>query len=171
MRSMSVQLLHYDSERPLPTLEAAGVRLVRTPTSNNVRGDFADISGLIKSGERFEFTLPESTKLTAAFGQEGVVKKLLKFFQSELQVGDPAFDDAVFISTGDEEATERFLEDKEVRELIMDFVRDGGSVVIEGKSVIVDLMNKGLVPLVNEPDVARFVCHVMAFRERVAHGG
>lgn len=156
-------LQHYDPSRPIHTLRDAGVQVIKTETSSSLSVEGVSIASASTAGERWEFTLPQPTTLVASFGKEGVLKKIVKIFSKELQVGDPAFDDKVYISTSDPEKTGRFLQNEDVRNLIAEFVGEGGAVEIEGTRVMIYAVNVGMVAVVSEKDVARLVCHVMAF--------
>jgi len=160
---MSENLPHYDPSRPIDTLRQAGVQASKTETSSSVSVEGVSIASASTAGEQWHFTLPEPSQLKASFGKEAVLKKIVKIFSKELQVGDPAFDDKVYISTSDPEKTGHFLQNEDVRNLIAEFVGEGGAVEIEGARVMVHAVNQGMVAVVNEKDIARFVCHVMAF--------
>jgi hypothetical protein len=54
-------------------------------------------------------TLPRATAVAATFSKEGIGKKLVKIFKKELQTGDQAFDDAIYISTDTPELTKALL--------------------------------------------------------------
>lgn len=61
---------------------------------------------------------------TATFTREGVWEKLKKLFNKEIQVGDPLFDDFIYIGTGDRAATHALLQDSGVQSVLMDLVGD-----------------------------------------------
>jgi len=91
--------------------------------------------------------LPKEARIKASFSKEGLVKKLVKLFKKELQTGDQAFDDAVYISTDTPEATAIFLTDPNLRAIIAELVEHGG-VEIEGTTLSCELIGK----VQNEPD-------------------
>jgi hypothetical protein len=71
-----------------------------------------------------------------AFSRETFGEKLLKLFTREIQVGDPLFDDHVFIrAKGDERAARTFLDDEGVQSAIMELVGVEGHVTIEDGSI------------------------------------
>ena len=114
---------------PRPSLDQLGVSVARRimVTSGS------DTTELI-------LTLPRATTARATFAREGLGKKLSKFVKKELQTGDPAFDDAVYISTDTAEATARFLAPREVREAIAAIVLLGGTVVVDDATVKLGLV-------------------------------
>ncbi len=155
------RLPHYRAEAPLEGLREAGVKISHSSTSSKLEINGIDLGST--AGERFELQLPSATKLDCAFGPETATKKLVKLFKRELQVGDDAFDRAVYVTTNDEDTTRRFLRSAEVRNLIVEFVGEGGTVAVLGDRVMVHAVSKGTIALVEPRDVARFACHVMAF--------
>jgi hypothetical protein len=76
--------------------------------------------------------LPAVVPVQATFGPEGFAHRLGKLFSKELQVGDKAFDDAVFIRTSTPEESAAWLKSSEVRAAILAAVASGGNVAIEG---------------------------------------
>jgi hypothetical protein len=160
---MTTNLQHYDPSRPIHTLRDVGVQVSKSETSSSLSVEGVSIATASTAGERWEFTLPQPTSLVASFGKEGVLKKIVKLFSKELQVGDPTFDEKVYISTSDPDKTARFLQNQDVRNLIVEFVGEGGAVEIEGTKVMIYAVNTGMVAVVSEKDVARLVCYIMAF--------
>ncbi len=155
-------LPHYDEAAHLDALRAAGVTFSKTDTSTTINVSGVALAGASSAGEKYELTLPRPATFKAAFGKEGIIQKLAKIFSKELQVDDPAFDDKVYVRAADED-TERFLENEDVRNLIVEFVGEGGTVAVDGSRVLIHAVNAGLAAIVSEKDIARFVCHVMAF--------
>lgn len=99
-------------------------------------------------------TLPRATAVAATFSKEGIGKKLVKLFKKELQTGDKAFDDAIYISTDTPDPTKALLASDGVRELIALHVGTAGPIEIQGSTVKValagrqDLEDPGVVTLV-----------------------
>lgn len=87
-------------------------------------------------------TLPRATSVAATFSKEGIGKKLVKLFKKELQTGDKAFDDAIYISTDTPEPTKALLSSDGVRELIALHVGTGGPIEIQGTTVKVVLAGR-----------------------------
>ncbi|MEZ4299950.1 MAG: hypothetical protein R3B70_33690 [Polyangiaceae bacterium] len=160
---MSTALPHYDPAAPVQALGEAGVSVHRSETTSVMAVDGMSLAAASSAGERWEVRLPAPANVQASFAREGVGKKLVKLFSKELQVGDKAFDDKVFISTGDKDATARFLANEDVRNLIAEFVGEGGVVEIDGTRMLVHAVNQGVVAVASEKDIARLICHVMAF--------
>jgi hypothetical protein len=87
-------------------------------------------------------TLPRATAVAATFSKEGIGKKLVKIFKKELQTGDQAFDDAIYISTDTPELTKALLSSDVVRELISLNVGTGGPIEIHGTTIKVVLAGR-----------------------------
>jgi hypothetical protein len=58
--------------------------------------------------------------VTADFSREGMLNKLRKLFQREIEVGDPLFDDFVYINTREREETEALLRRSGAQSTLMD---------------------------------------------------
>lgn len=93
------------------------------------------INSSTKDGVKYEWVLPRDTGIQASFAQESVGKKFMKIFTSELQTGDPLFDDTVYISTRDKDATAEFLSNEARRTIISDVVSRGGVISVQDKRV------------------------------------
>ena len=91
--------------QPGQRLEARGIRLqqltfvTRTRGEHKTRCDFKTIRGVARGAQQLE----------ASFSREGLGSKIGKLFRPELQVGDPLFDDDVYIRTDDPDALGRLL--------------------------------------------------------------
>lgn len=97
-----------------------------------------EISGMQlseKETTEVTLTLPRATAVAATFSQEGIGKKLVKIFKKEMQTGDQAFDDAIYISTDTPEPTKALLSSDSVREVISVNVGTGGPIEIHGTTV------------------------------------
>lgn len=126
-------------------LESSGVTVDRS--FNTTTTELNGITVSSKTTTRFTLVLPKEARIKASFSKEGLVKKLVKLFKKELQTGDQAFDDAVYISTDTPEATATFLTDPNLRAIIAELVEHGG-VEIEGTALSCELIGK----VQNEPD-------------------
>jgi hypothetical protein len=80
-------------------------------------------------------TLPRTTGVRATFVREGLGRKLSKLMKKELQTGDAAFDDAIYISTETEAEAATLLAAREVRDAIAAVVAQGGTVELAGAIV------------------------------------
>lgn len=60
--------------------------------------------------------------VTAEFTREGMLTRLRKLFKHEVQVGDPLFDDFVFINTDDRRETEALLRRSGAQSTLMDLL-------------------------------------------------
>lgn len=58
----------------------------------------------------------------ASFTREGAWEKLKKLFIREVQIGDPMFDEFIYVGTDDREATHAFLQHSGVQAVLMDLV-------------------------------------------------
>lgn len=102
--------------------------------------------GELEDDDALHGGLPREARLKASFSKEGLGTKLVKLFKKELQTGDPAFDDVVYVSTDTSDATAAFLSDPSLRATIAELV-DSGGVQIEGTTVSCELLGK----MQNEP--------------------
>ncbi len=93
------------------------------------------------------FALTTPPKIQASFTREGLGQKLVKLFKKEIQVGEAAFDDVVYVSTDTPEETAAFLKSPDIRATILTAVREGGSVLIDERHIIAripaDAQNEG----------------------------
>jgi hypothetical protein len=108
------------------------------------------------SSKRFvELTLalPAAPRVQATFTREGIVTTLKKLFSKELQSGDKAFDDVVYISTDTPAETAALLANASVRATIRRAVVEGGSIQIVKDVVTVKM--QGITD--DEPDVVDLV--------------
>ena len=125
-------------QKKLAELEALGFsyKKVDTTSSSGFEINGIPVSQSSSFGERYEWTLPRPATFEAAFGPEGFAKKLVKIFKKEIQMDDAPFDDAVYVSTSDEENTRAFLSDATIRASIAALVNEGGKVVVESERVL-----------------------------------
>lgn len=141
----------------IDSIQNAGVHLEQRTNTSSINIGGVDVSS--SASEVYCFTLPQAAGFDGGFGSEGVIQKLAKVFSKEIQVGDSAFDDKVYVR-GNSDELNRFLQSEVVRDLIVDIVAPGGSVAVEGSTV------KVAVPLqaaMSDNDVARLVAHIMTF--------
>lgn len=85
------------------------------------------------------WTLPRDTGLKVGFASESLTRRVQKLWTREVQTGDPAFDDLVFIRTrrAQHEAVAALLEDADVRSAIAYLVERGADVMVEGKRLVI----------------------------------
>lgn len=88
-----------------------------TTTSRDHRGHSHTVHHLAVEGRA-----PGQFSVTADFSREGFLTRLRKLFQRELEVGDPLFDDFVFINTADRAETEALLRRTGAQSTLMDLV-------------------------------------------------
>jgi hypothetical protein len=115
------------------SLEKLGVSVQRRflTSSSSING--IEVSG--KQSTELMLTLPRATSVKASFAREGLGRKLIKVFKRELQTGDRAFDDAIYIATDTADATRALLADDRVRAAIAATVMSGGRIEIDESTV------------------------------------
>ena len=154
--------IEIDSNDPIGSLERAGVIHSKSDTSSS--SSFAiggiPLGGSTTVGERHAWKLPSESKLQAVFSPEGLSKKLVKIFKKELQVGDAAFDTVVYIDTADKETAAAFLGDEGHRDVVLDFVGEGGRVAVDKDKVVFEV--KGGATPEQLVKMANFVADVIA---------
>ena len=84
----------------------------------------------------YTLALPVKPQVQATFSKEGVAQKVVKIFKKEIQVGDKAFDDMVYVSTDTPDATLAFLKDQDTQSSIFAWVATGGDLSIRDNVVI-----------------------------------
>ncbi|MBK9036828.1 MAG: HAMP domain-containing protein [Myxococcales bacterium] len=94
-------------------------------------------------GTTWTVTLPHSSTVVASFTREGLGHKFKKIVKKELQTGDKAFDDAVFIATDTADETAALLAAADVRAAIAGLVIAGGTVSIDARRMIIDVAGAG----------------------------
>lgn len=65
---------------------------------------------------------PAGFPVSATFSREGMLTRLRKLFQREIQVGDPLFDDFVFVDTDERHETEALLRRSGAQSTLMDLL-------------------------------------------------
>jgi len=93
-------------------------------------------------GTQLAFTLPKGIELQATFSKEGLGDKLVKIFKKEIQAGDPAFDQSVYVKTDTEELTAALLQGADVRRAIANIVNAGGFIQVDGPFVQLELAGR-----------------------------
>jgi hypothetical protein len=114
-------------------LEARGARVEVSTVSSQ-----SSIQGVTvneRTGVREVWTLPAAPSVQATFGAESFFTRLKKIFSSELQVGDAAFDDAVYVQTSTPDATRAWLSSGEVRAALIAVARGGDAFEVVGNTV------------------------------------
>jgi len=114
-------------------LEARGARVEVAALSSE-----SSINGVTvgeRTGVREVWTLTAAPAVQATFGAEGFFTKLKKIFSSEIQVGDAAFDDVVYVQTTTPDATRAWLASADVRAALIAIARGGDSFEIVGNTV------------------------------------
>jgi hypothetical protein len=152
---------------PFEGLQRDGVVVRRSESSSTtpvrLQGIPIDTGG--SASERFEMVLPRPTALHAVFSRESFGKKLVKLFKRELQAGDPAFDDVVYVAANDSDATSRFLADPSARALVTALVREGATIEAEGTRLVVTVVQPGQVVVSDTKSIERLTRCVLDFAD------
>lgn len=129
----------------ISALESQGARFDRRITSHTSSTSVGGIEVASKTTWTCThiWTLPQSTQIQASFAREGFTKKLVKLFKKELQVGDPTFDDLVYISTDTRDATAALLAAEDLRGVIKQLLLAGGGLSIDGDKVTISAVVEG----------------------------
>ena len=126
-----------NAEDPIAACLAAGATVKK---STETSSSSLNLSGVeFGASEAYTvthtWTLPGKTGVRASFGKESLKHTFIKLFKSEIQVGDPSFDDAVYISTATEAATKRLLASGQFQNGVLGFVATGGDVAVQDDTV------------------------------------
>ena len=73
-----------------------------------------------------------SLSFRASFARESTLDRMIKVFRRELQVGDPLFDDFIYISTRDRAQVTTLLDSTGAQSTLMDLVSRFNSVFFDG---------------------------------------
>lgn len=118
-------------------LEARGMRPKRTGVSRSVT---TPLGTRMSAGYAETWTFPQALAVQASFATERNFHQVVKWFKKELQTGDAAFDERVYVQTSTPEATGALLGREEVRHLIGSIVERGGTVKIAGGTLEVEAL-------------------------------
>lgn len=120
----------------MKTLEQLGVTIrsgfITQSASTEVDGEV--VTSSTHKSTQLTLKLPQDAPIQATFSTEGLQHKVVKIFKREVQVGDPSFDDAVYIQTETPEKTAHMLQSPDVRTLIKGLLIHG-PVTISGNTV------------------------------------
>ena len=133
-----------DPNNPVESLQSVGLSCQEVNTSSKSSiglGGGLDIDLSKRNAVRYVWGIPGGTKVQGSFSHENLDTKVVKIFKKELQTGDKAFDDTVYIKTNDKEAMTQFLESKQMRSIVLDIIEDGGKIVIDQNKVVYDVSN------------------------------
>ncbi len=124
----------------MTSLENLGVSTKHRHVTSSTSINGIEVSA--KETTELTLTLPRPTAVKATFAREGLGRKVLKLFKKELQTGDPAFDDAIYIATETAEATRALLADERVRAAIAATVIAGGRIDIADATVTAEVAGR-----------------------------
>ena len=102
--------------------------------------------------------------VTADFSREGMLTRLRKLFQREIQVGDPLFDDFVFVNTDERHETEALLRRTGAQSTLMDLLGRFERVTFK-KGGTFELYKESTDPIDFGPDGALAVCALLVHIE------
>jgi hypothetical protein len=86
---------------------------------------------------------PKDSGMHTKLEGEGLRAKFMKIFEHELQVGNKAFDDKVWIHTNTLDITRGFLSLSGVQTAVAEIIDMGGEIDIDGAKVYCKTSNKG----------------------------
>ena len=78
---------------------------------------------------------PVRTNLHVRFSRENLLDKVAKIFTREIQVGDPLFDDMIYVRAKENSPVRDFLASDGVQSAVMEMVGSRGRLTIEGDIV------------------------------------
>ena len=105
---------------------------------------------------------PHPSGIDATLQREGIGAKLKKIVEKEIQVGNKAFDDAVWIRTSTNEETAAFLALSGVQAAVLELIDMNGVISIKQDKIHVEATNKGPI------EVQMFVLHTAALLHYLA---
>lgn len=97
----------------------------------------ASESGRVTTERTHRVTLPGSTSMRARFVRQGWAELAKKLFVKEVEVGEPSFDDAVYVATDTPDAVRALLAHGRVREALVALVSKDCIVDVGGADVVV----------------------------------
>lgn len=166
MPMMTVEALHARAHELLDTDHPAGALLAHT-AHVDAQLDTEPFGGPLSRRVRYiathTWTLREATPLRVTFAREGVREKIFKLFNDEVEVGDPAFDDAVFVSTDTPAPVQLLLTCEDFREAVRQFIALDGEVSVDGERVTIlctGATEEQAEP--NHPAVFTIIAHLIA---------
>lgn len=119
-------------------LESLGVKIEKREkitSSTSING--MELSG--SSSTKLVLALPNATPLKLSLSKEGFGRKLTKLFKKEMQTGDQAFDDAIYIATDTPDQAKHFLSSDTVRAAVQFCVTAAGPVEIDSNTVTLEI--------------------------------
>ncbi|WP_394844234.1 hypothetical protein LZC95_45175 [Pendulispora brunnea] len=105
--------------------------------------EFGDGEEVEKEFVTTSFSLVTPPRIKASFTHEGLASRVAKLFKKEIQVGDKAFDDVVYITTDTPAETTAFLKSDDVRTTILTAVTEGGNIVIDERDIVAKIPTTG----------------------------
>lgn len=150
-----------DLGKVAPGLAARGLRVqCRTVVTHRV-GEHGGATTRKVSG-----ALPYELALTASFEREGLLSRVGKLFEKELQVGERTFDDAVYVRTDGPGSLAPALADEALRAALLHAMEEtGGWVVVQGNRVSLEAVT---VEVEKVPAALRGLALVLHHLERHA---
>lgn len=107
-----------------------------------------------------------SLSFRASFARESTLDRMIKVFRRELQVGDPMFDDFIYISTRDRAQVTSLLDSTGAQSTLMDLVSRFNSVFFDGGAF--EVRERGTEPISPDATAMLSVAAMLVHLERAA---
>lgn len=107
-----------------------------------------------------------SLSFRASFARESTLDRMIKVFRRELQVGDPMFDDFIYISTRDRAQVTSLLDSTGAQSTLMDLVSRFNSVFFDGGAF--EVRERGTEPIGPDATAMLSVAAMLVHLERAA---
>lgn len=107
-----------------------------------------------------------SLAFRASFARESTLDRMIKVFRRELQVGDPMFDDFIYISTRDRAQVTSLLDSTGAQSTLMDLVSRFNSVFFDGGAF--EVRERGTDPISPDAPAMLSVAAMLVHLERAA---
>ena len=107
-----------------------------------------------------------SLSFRASFARESTLDRQIKEFRNHLQVGDPLFDDFIYISTRDRAQVTALLDSSGAQATLMDLVSRFNSVFFEGGAF--EVRERSDSPVSPDAPALLSICAMLVYLERAA---
>jgi len=107
-----------------------------------------------------------SLSFRASFARESTLDRMIKVFRRELQVGDPLFDDFIYISTRDRAQVTTLLDSTGAQSTLMDLVSRFNSVFFDGGAF--EVRERGTDPISPDAPAMLSVAAMLVHLEQAA---
>lgn len=107
-----------------------------------------------------------SLSFRASFARESTLDRMIKVFRRDLKVGDPLFDDFIYISTRDRAQVTAMLDSTGAQSTLMDLVSRFNSVFFDGGAF--EVRERGTEPISPDAPAMLSVAAMLVHLERTA---